>query len=109
MNKKKEAQMITPRQYAELHEVAYTTVVGWLRLEMIEGAKKIELPHMKSHVYMIPDDAKPPELKPGPKKGSKRTSAVADDQAAASLAIEADAPAKPTKARNAGSKKSAKK
>lgn len=64
--------MITPKEFATLHDVAYTTVVGWLRLNLIEGAQKVELPHMKSHVYMVPKDAKPPELRPGPKKGSKR-------------------------------------
>jgi hypothetical protein len=72
MRQKKESEMITPKEYAALHSVAYTTVVNWLRKELIEGAQKVELPHMNSYVYAVPKDAKPPELKPGPKKGTKR-------------------------------------
>jgi len=72
MRHKKEVEMITPKEYAALHNVAYTTVVNWLRKELIAGAQKVELPHMKSYVYAVPKDAKPPELKPGPKKGTKR-------------------------------------
>jgi hypothetical protein len=70
MRHKKELEMITPKEYAALHNVAYTTVVNWLRKELIEGAQKVELPHMKSYVYAVPKDAKPPELKPGPKPGA---------------------------------------
>lgn len=74
--------MITPKEFAEIHKVAYTTVINWLRQELINGVQKVELPHMRSHVYMVPKDARPPTLKPGPKKGTRRSqSGVIKDSA----------------------------
>jgi hypothetical protein len=69
---KGKSKMITPRAYAEKHEVAYTTVMFWLKNEKIAGAEKTPLPFGEGRfVYQIPEDAPKPELKPGPapKKG----------------------------------------
>ena len=97
--------MVTPKEFAVIHDVAYTTVMKWLQRDLIRGAVKEPLqPPFQGHIYWVPKDASRPESKPGPKKGSKR--AVTDDQPAASPAIESPA-VKP--ARKAGLKKGSRK
>lgn len=59
--------MITAKEYAKLHEVHYTTVMNWLRGELIPGAVKEELP-FGGYFYKIPVNAPKPDLTPGPKK-----------------------------------------
>jgi hypothetical protein len=67
--KREKPKMITPREFAAKHGVAYTTVLFWLKNEMIEGVQKETLPFGKNKfVYGIPETAPKPELKPGPKK-----------------------------------------
>lgn len=70
MGRKKE--MLTPRQYANNLGVAYTTVMSWLRKELIQGAVKEAMP-FGGYYYLVPADAPKPELKSGPKpkKGKK--------------------------------------
>jgi hypothetical protein len=71
--KKGRVRMLTPRQYAEKHEVAYTTVATWLQRGQVPEAIKIELP-AGGHQWAIPENAKAPERRVGrPKKsgGSK--------------------------------------
>jgi hypothetical protein len=73
MRNAKTAKTVTPRKYAEMHEVAYTTVMKWLQNDLIPGAVKAQLPApFVGHTYQVPEDAPPPALKPGPKpKASK--------------------------------------
>jgi hypothetical protein len=72
----KKVKMITPRQYAQLHSVAYTTVMNWLKQGLISGALKRETP--TGHYWEIPAAAAAPELQPGrpanktSKKGGKK-------------------------------------
>jgi hypothetical protein len=66
-------KMISPRQYAEATGTPYTTVMTWLQKGMIPGAHKEDLQEpFKGYIYRIPEGAPPPELKPGPKPGSKK-------------------------------------
>lgn len=62
MAKKK---MLSPRQYADTIETPYTTVMTWLQGGLVPQAVKRETP--TGHYWEVPEDAKPPELKPGPK------------------------------------------
>ena len=68
--------MITARQYAEMHDMPYTTVATWLQRDLIPGAEKQELPY-GGYVWMVPDNAPKPELKPGPKTFEARLRAIA--------------------------------
>jgi hypothetical protein len=69
---KKELKMLTPRQYAALHDVAYTTVMKWLSASLLEGAIKQEMPFGTGHYYKIPESSPRPFRKPGIAKGTKR-------------------------------------
>ena len=66
--------MLTARQYAELIDTPYPTVMSWLQRELIPGAKKEELP-IGGWFYQIPADAPKPLLRrgPTPKKAAKPT------------------------------------
>ena len=64
---KREARMLTPRQYAEETGVAYTTVMNWLRKDLLAGAVKLPLPYGGGYYYQVPADAPQPVLRPGPK------------------------------------------
>lgn len=67
----KKPKMLSPRQYASKHDVAYTTVLFWLKNEAIQGAEKMALPFGEGrYAYQIPEDAPKPALKPGPKKAA---------------------------------------
>lgn len=89
--KKGKQEMLSPKAFAEIHDVAYTTVMFWLKNELIHGVEKEPLPFGKDRfVYQIPANAPRPDLKPGPKK------ADVDNQAAASPATERKS-AKPAK------------
>lgn len=66
--------MVSPKQYAAIHQVAYTTVMKWLQRNLLLGAVKESLPPpFQGYMYRVPIDAKPPDSKPGPKLGSKRS------------------------------------
>lgn len=75
--------MVTPKEFAAIHGVAYTTVMKWLQRDLIQGAVKEPLqPPFQGHIYRVPKDASRPESKPGPKKGSKRGSSLSRKGAA---------------------------
>lgn len=64
-------QVLTPREYAGETGVAYTTVMNWLRKDLIPGVAKEEIPG--GFYYQIPAGAPKPNLTPGPKpKASKK-------------------------------------
>jgi hypothetical protein len=73
---RKKSKMITARQYAEMHATPYTTVATWLQRELIPGAEKQELPY-GGYIWMVPQDAPIPELKPGPTTFRERLKAIA--------------------------------
>jgi hypothetical protein len=73
---KKDTEMVTPRKYAERHKVHYTTVMSWLRRDLVPGVVKEELPY-GGWYYRIPVDAPLPELKPGRPTFEERLSAIA--------------------------------
>ena len=68
--------MVTPRKYAERHKVHYTTVMSWLRRDLVPGAVKEELPY-GGWYYRIPVDAPLPELKPGRPTFEERLNVIA--------------------------------
>lgn len=62
--------MLTPRQYAKLRKVAYTTVMSWLRQDLIPGA--VTQTVANKNYYEIPSDAPRPAIKAGrPSKKAK--------------------------------------
>ena len=68
MSRKAKPEMISPKAFAELHDVAYTTVMFWLKNELIAGVERAPLPFGKNlFMYQIPADAPRPDIKPGPK------------------------------------------
>ena len=71
-----DSKMITAKEYAEMHNVHYTTVMNWLRRDLMPGAIKEELP-FGGYFYKIPAGAPIPELKPGPKTFVERLRAIA--------------------------------
>lgn len=100
-NKKGKRAMLSPKAFAEIHGVAYTTVMFWLKNELIKGVEREPLPFGKNRfVYQIPVDAVKPDLRPGPKPKTDD-----DGQADASPTIEVAALAKSKKAgKNSGKK-----
>jgi hypothetical protein len=84
--------MITARQYAAIHNTPYTTVATWLQRNLIQGAEKQEMPY-GGYMWMVPDNAPKPDLKPGPKK------AIAEAEP-----IEATRDSKPVKTKPAAKK-----
>jgi hypothetical protein len=73
--KKEEPRMITAKEYAEMHEVHYTTVMNWLRRDLLPGAIKEDLP-FGGYFYKIPIETPIPNLKPGPKPLSEEEKVV---------------------------------
>lgn len=63
--------MLTARQFAEARNVAYTTVISWLNKTLLPGAEKEELAY-GGFMWLIPENAITPELKPGPKSKKAR-------------------------------------
>ncbi len=68
--------MVTPRKYAERHKVHYTTVMNWLRRDLVPGVVKEELPY-GGWYYRIPVDAPLRELKPGRPTFEERLNVIA--------------------------------
>jgi hypothetical protein len=68
---KKEDEMLTPRQFAAKHGVAYTTVMKWLYAELLKGAVKQTSPFGEGYYYKIPANCPRPTRKPGVAKGTK--------------------------------------
>ena len=69
----RKGKLVTPRQYAEMRGVAYTTVMHWLQGGKVEGSVKHETPH--GHYWELPDDTpRPKKLSGRPKKeGAKKS------------------------------------
>lgn len=73
-------KMLTPRQYASLHGVAYTTVMNWLQNGKIPQAVKTTTP--TGHFWEIPEDVETPEMKRGrPSKAQDAALASAPNKA----------------------------
>jgi len=83
--------MITARQFAELREVPYTTVIFWLRKGVLEGAEKQEIPFGRQGFI-----CKCRTMRRCQSCRWGRSRKQADNQADASPAIE-EKPAKPAK------------
>jgi hypothetical protein len=69
----KEESFMTAVAFAEAMDVNYTTVMRWLRNDLVPGAK-LEEPFPGMKVWQIPESAlhmKTP--KPGPPRGTKKT------------------------------------
>jgi hypothetical protein len=63
----RKGKLVTPRQYSEIHRVAYTTVMYWLNTDRIDGAVKHITP--TGHYWELPYDApRPKKLSGRPKK-----------------------------------------
>ena len=71
-----DSKMITAKEYAEMHNVHYTTVMNWLRRDLVPGAIKEE-PPFGGYFYKFPAGTLIPELKPGPKTFVERLRAIA--------------------------------
>jgi hypothetical protein len=69
--KKEEVEMLTPRQFAARHGVAYTTVMKWLHAELLKGAVQETSPFGEGYYYKIPANCPRPIRKPGVAKGTK--------------------------------------
>jgi len=60
----------TPKRYAEMNGVAYTTVMYWLKTGRVEGAVKRETP--RGPYGELPEDTpRPKKLSGRPKKSAK--------------------------------------
>jgi hypothetical protein len=67
-----EKRYMSVSEFAEKHGVPYQSAVRWARRGHIPGVKTTQFGKFK--VYMVPDDAKPPELPTGrPKKAAKKS------------------------------------
>jgi predicted site-specific integrase-resolvase len=68
-----EKRYMTVSEFAEKHGVPYQSAVRWTRKGDMSGVKTTQSGKFK--VYMIPDDAKPPELPTDrPKKAAVKKS-----------------------------------
>lgn len=56
--------MLTPKKFAELHGVAYTTVLYWISKGLLAGVESVEMPDGRT-AYAVPADTQPPELQRG--------------------------------------------
>jgi hypothetical protein len=73
-----EKRYMTVSEFAEKHGVPYQSAVRWARKSQIPGVQITQFGKFK--VYMIPEDAEPPELPTGrpkketaPKKSTKKS------------------------------------
>jgi hypothetical protein len=74
--------MLSPKQYAEQIEKPYTTVMTWLQSGQFPTAVKHQTP--TGHYWEIPEGARPPELRPGPKPKTPTPNKRGTGQASAS-------------------------
>jgi hypothetical protein len=73
-----EKRYMTVSEFAEKHGVPYQSAVRWARKSQIPGVQITQFGKFK--IYMIPEDAEPPELPTGrpkkenaPKKSTKKS------------------------------------
>jgi len=69
----RKVKLVTPKEYAEIHQVAYTTVLYWLNNGRVEGAVKHETP--RGPYWELPVDT------PRPKKMSGRPPLTDEEKA----------------------------
>jgi hypothetical protein len=63
----RKGKLVTPKEYAEMNGVAYTTVMYWLQTGKVEGAVKHETP--RGPYWELPEDTpRPKKLSGRPKK-----------------------------------------
>jgi hypothetical protein len=69
----RKVKLVTPRQYAQMNGVAYTTVMYWLNTGRVEGAIKHATPF--GHYWELPEDTPRPKKLSGrpPKSGAKKS------------------------------------
>jgi len=64
-------RLVTPKEFAEEHGVAYTTVLYWLNTGRVEGAVKHDTP--RGPYWELPlNTPRPKKLSGRPKKGAKK-------------------------------------
>jgi len=98
---------MTVSEFAEKHKVPYQSAVRWARRGHIPGVKLTQFGKFK--VYMVPEDAKPPELPTGrPPLTDEEKAARAKKRAAGAQASLFEQPTTAAKPK-ARTKKSAKK
>jgi|RhiMethySRZTD1v2_1073278.scaffolds.fasta_scaffold966863_3 predicted site-specific integrase-resolvase len=69
----RKVKLVTPKEYAEINGVAYTTVLYWLNNGRVEGAVKYETP--RGPYWELPVDApRPKKLSGRPKKSATKKS-----------------------------------
>lgn len=69
----RKVKLVTPRQYAEMNGVAYTTVLYWLNKGRVEGATKHETPF--GYYWELPENTPRPKSRAGrPKKSTTKKS-----------------------------------
>jgi hypothetical protein len=67
----RKVKLVTPKEYAEINGVAYTTVLYWLNNGRVEGAVKHETP--RGPYWELPLDApRPKKLSGRPRKTPKK-------------------------------------
>jgi predicted site-specific integrase-resolvase len=59
----RKVKLVTPRQYAEINGVAYTTVLYWLNNGRVDGAVKHTTPF--GYYWELPEDAPRPKSRAG--------------------------------------------
>jgi predicted site-specific integrase-resolvase len=71
----RKGKLVTPKEYAEIHGVAYTTVMYWLQTGKVEGAVKHETP--RGPYWELPEDTpRPKKLSGRPKKAATKKGAA---------------------------------
>jgi predicted site-specific integrase-resolvase len=67
----RKVRLVTPKEYAEMNGVAYTTVMHWLYTGKVEGAVKHATP--RGPYWELPEDTpRPKKLSGRPKKAAKK-------------------------------------
>ena len=70
----RKGKLVTPKEYAEIHGVAYTTVMYWLQTGKVDGAVKHETP--RGPYWELPEDTpRPKKLSGRPKKAATKKAA----------------------------------
>ena len=70
--KREKPKMITLKEYAKKHDVAYTTVLFWHNKGVLPGVEKQEIPFAPGFIYFVAETTPKPELRPGPKPKAKK-------------------------------------
>jgi hypothetical protein len=68
----RKVRLVTPKEYAEMNGVAYTTVLYWLNNGRVEGAIKHDTP--RGPYWELPEDTpRPKKLSGRPSKAAKKS------------------------------------